>query len=327
MPIGSFRRPELRAAAEIETEIKRIPWKYAKHIAGSNNIEKYMSLLVASKELRGTTVSQLKDTLRMSPFKFKFDNTTIKDKSNIYRVSKNFDIGDIYKFFRVSNYQLLEGMSCLTYLIDVNENTSRVLESMELDILEIRQTREQFALEITKRYSIVEFNLEFTYYIFGPANKFELSELFFVMPSSFVSDSYCSKCDREITNWISVILGKGPICGDHKYEIANIGKSLQEISEQIIKLVERKYIVLAGGPIHLKSPLVQFRKSRLECVGEFCLATGDLYFDQMPFLRQSILRDIQRNEYPSKDWEDYIFQRVVSEYRQHENTIELEFED
>jgi hypothetical protein len=314
MPIGSFRRPELRAAAEIKAHVSQIPRKYSKKIAGSDDVEKYMSLQLATVESPGTSVAQVKDMLKKSPFMFDFRNLSIKDKSDIYRISKNFNSVDIYKFFLVSKYSLMEGIGSLNLLIDAKESTKSVLADLETEVLEILKAREKFASDITKKYEVVDLELEQIYYVFGPTNRFELSEFFFASPSSFGGWSHCSKCEREITNWISVLIGEGPICGEHEYEIGNIGKSPHEVTERVIDLVERKFTIQADTPISPNSALVNFRKSRLDYFGGPNTAIGDLYLDQTPFWRTSILRDIQLGEQPSDYWKKYVFRRVLSEY-------------
>ena len=315
MPIGSFRRPELRAAAEIEYQVRQIPFKYSNQIAGSSNVEKYMSLQLGSDRSRGTSISQIKRILCKHPFRFDFRNLSIKDKSNLYRVSKNFSSVDLQKFFRVSKYDLVLGINRLNLLIDAKESTKRTLEDLETDIQEILDQREKFALEIKEKYSVAEYELEQVYYVFGPTSEFELSELFFESPSSFVSESYCIKCERGITNWISVILGEGPICGEHKYEITNLGKSPKEITGLVIDLVERKYSLLANGPLSIKSPLVKFRKARLDYrLGGTSIANKENYLAQKPFSKSSIMQDIQNTDFPSDKWREYIFNRVLTEY-------------
>ena len=327
MPIGSFRRPELRTAAEIDNRIKQIPWRYSSRIPGASNVEKYMSLQLASDEPRGTTVVHLKDMLKSNPFRFDLKNLSVKDKSDFYRISKSFNSVDVHKFFRISGYSLIVGISCLIRLIEAREKTIRVLADLETEVQEILRAREEFALEMVSKYSIGGYKNEQVCYIFGPTSQFELSELFFEVPSSFASGSHCTKCEREITNWISVILGEGPVCGEHKYEISNIGKSLREISDQIIDLVNRKYSLLANGPLSIKSPLVEFRKSRLDYQGGPDLAGGDLYLDQTPFWRPSILRDIQLQDHPSDSWKEYIFGRVLSEYKPQKRIEDFNSED
>ena len=327
MPIGSFRRPELRTAAEIDNRIKQIPWRYSSRIPGASNVEKYMSLQLASDEHRGTTVAHLKDVLKSKPFRFDLNGLSVKDKSDIYRVSKSFNSVDVHKFFRTSGYSLMVGLSCLIRLIEAKEKTIRVLADLETEVQEILKAREEFALEMVSKYSIRGYKHEQVCYIFGPTSQFELSELFFEVPSSFASGSLCTKCEREITNWISVILGEGPVCGEHKYEISNLGKSLREISDQIIDLVDRKYSLLANGPLSMKSPLVEFRKSRLDYQGGPNLAGGDLYLDQTPFWRSSILRDIQLQDQPSDSWKEYIFGRVLSEYKPQKRSEDFNSED
>ena len=328
MPIGSFRRPELRAAAEIAYQVTQIPFKYSKQIAGSNNVEKYMSLQLESGESRGASVSQIKGMLSKYPFRFDFRNMSVKDKSNVYKVSKNFSSVDLQKFFRVSKYDLVTGFSRLNLLIDGRESTKRALADLETEVQEILKAREKFALDIKEKYSVAEYELEQVYYVFGPTSEFELSELFFQSPSSFVSQSYCSKCEREITNWISVILGEGPVCGEHKYEVTNLGKSLKEVADHVIDLVERKYSLLASGPVSVKSPLVQFRKAQLDySLGGTSIAPKEQYLSQRPFLKTSIMRDIQNADFPSDDWQEYIFKRVLSEYQPNQRREDLDFSD
>jgi hypothetical protein len=314
-------------AAEIDYRIKQIPQRYSLRIPGATNVEKYMSLQLVSDEPRGTTVAHIKDMLRSQPFRFDLKNSSVKDKSDLYRVSKSFNSVDVHKFFRISGYSLMVGINCLNRLIDAKEKTIRVLADLETEVQEILKAREEFALEMVSKYSIGEYKHEQVCYIFGPTSRFELSELFFEVPSSFASGSHCTKCEREITNWISVILGEGPICGEHKYEISIFGKSLREISDQIIDLVDRKYSLLANGPLSIKSPLVEFRKSRLDYLGGPNLAGGDLYLDQTPFWRTSILRDIQLGEQPSDYWKEYIFNRVLSEYQPRKKAEDLDDED
>jgi hypothetical protein len=327
MPIGSFRRPELRAAAEIKAQVTKIPRKYSMQIAGSDNVEKYMSLQLASVESPGTSVAQVKDMLKRHPFMFDFRDLTVKDKSHIYRVSKNFNSVDIHKFFRVSKYSLMAGIWSLNRLIDAKESTKRVLADLETEVQEILNAREKFASDITKRYEIAGLELEQIYYVFGPTNRFELAEFFFASPSSFGGWSHCSKCEREITNWISVMTGEGPICGEHGYEIANIGKSLHEVTEQVIDLVERKFTIQADSPMSPNSALVNFRKSRLDYFGGPNTASGDLYLDQTPFWRNSILRDIQLGDQPSDYWKEYIFNRVLLEYQPRQKAEDFDDED
>jgi hypothetical protein len=327
MPMGSFRRPELRMAAEIDYRIKQIPLRYSSRIPGATNVEKYMSLQLACDEPRGTTVAHIKDMLRSQPFRFDLKNLSVKDKSDLYRVSKSFNSVDVHKFFRISGYSLMVGINCLIRLIDAKDKTIRVLADLDAEVQEILKAREEFALEMVSKYSIGGYKHEQVCYIFGPTNQFELSELFFEVPSSFASGSHCTKCEREITNWISVILGEGPICGEHKYEISILGKSLREISDQIIDLVDRKYSLLANGPLSIKSPLVEFRKSRLDYLGGPDLAGGDLYLDQTPFWRPSILRDIQLQDQPRDSWKEYIFGRVLSEYKPHRRSEDFNSED
>ena len=325
MPVGSFRRPELRAAAEIEYQVRQIPFKYLNQIAGSSNVEKYMSLQLESDESQGTSVSQIKGMLSKHPFRFDFRNLSVKDKSNVYRVSKNFSSVDLQKFFHVSKYDLVLGMSRLILLIDAKESTKRVMKDLETEVKEILEKREKFALEIKDKYSVSEYELEQVYYIFGPTSEFELSELFFESPSSFISESYCSKCERGITNWISVILGEGPICGEHKYEVTNLGKSLKEITDLVIGLVERKYALLANGPLSNKSPLVKFRETRLDYrIGGTLIAEKEQYLAQRPFLKSSIMRDIQNTDFPSDRWREYIFKRIFIEYQPRQNAKALD---
>lgn len=327
MPIGSFRRPELQAAAHIDFQVKQIPIRYAKNIMGSNSAEKYMSLMLGSGEVGGTSVSEIKSMLKRYPFEFDFRDLSIKEKSDIIQISKHFNYSDILRFFRVTKYSLTTGINSLARLIEAKESTISELESLDLEVEEIRKSREQFARGFAEKHVIEEFDLEQIYYIFGPTSEFELSELFFEFPSSFVSESYCSKCERGITNWISVILGEGPICGEHNYEIVNLGKSFKEITDHVIDLVERKHSLLASGPVSIRSPLVKFRKARLDYgLGGTSIAAKEHYFAQRPFLKSSIMRDIQISDYPNDYWREYIHRRVALEYLPLQKKRELNFE-
>ena len=187
MPIGSFRRPELQAAAHIDFHVKQIPIRYAKNIMGSNSAEKYMSLMLGSGEIGGTSVSEIRSMLKRYPFEFDFRDLSIKEKSDIIQISKHFNYSDILRFFRVTKYSLTTGINSLTRLIEAKESTISELESLDLEVEEIRKSREQFARGFAEKHLIEEFDLEQIYYIFGPTSEFELSELFFEFPSSFVS--------------------------------------------------------------------------------------------------------------------------------------------
>jgi hypothetical protein len=56
-------------------------------------------------------------------------------------------------------------------------------------------------------------------------------------------------------------------------------------------------------------------------------ASGDLYLDQTPFWRNTILRDIQLGDQPSDYWKEYIFNRVLLEYQPRQKAEDFDDED
>jgi hypothetical protein len=319
MPIDGFRRPELRNADKVQRFSRDMPTKYLRMLPYQNEYDAFMACVLVGDTARGTLYKTSQQLLRRYPFEFQFALLSPEQRTIWRKVAKKFTISELRLYFHPmnehldgssGNLRLISGIKRLNHLIENQDQINSVLNNLNEEISKIRKSREEFAKSVVERVKHGADNLEKIAYLYGAPTKLELAILFFETPSFFAKTGACNKCDRELTNWISLVKGQGPVCGQHKYEIDIIGSSVKEISNYIIGLIEKKFPTQKNGPVSEQSPLLEFRKRNYHLIN----AGPRLYVEMHPFSDINIKRFLSINESDGDRWMDYVISRVAENF-------------
>ena len=134
--------------------------------------------------------------------------------------------------------------------------TEFLMDSLELEATAIRRatfTKPAHQMDLISAMS----------WIYGDSLMSELIPLWFSDWEFFNFGRTCEGCGREITHAVSAVKGRGPVCGDHHYQLS------QNDAEPVKNLIEKtnSYRLLSNG-----SPLVTTRVGMID----FSQAVDDL---------------------------------------------------
>ena len=322
MPVNGYRRPELQAEADVFEFVENFPRKYQLRIPVTSTHDRYLALKMVSKTSRGCNPKSAQNILYRYPFSFRFFELDNVQKKIWRKACKKFTISELQNYFHSTNpalsqlsgnTKLIKGLQSINDILDIYELMRQIRSELELEMVAVKNKKIEFAKKIVNRVHHGEDNLEQMAYLYGPSNLQEAAELFFVTPSFFAKQGDCAKCDRELTNWLSIAYGSGPVCGKHKYDIKLVGHTSEEVSKYVITLVEDKFPSFKNGPISEQSPLLAYRK---RCLRYFNPGR-DLALRQHPFSELSLMREIEGNLVQEDNWKEFIRWKVNVEYRPH----------
>lgn len=325
MPINGFRRPELQAAHEVTQALSQIPDPYLRKLRNRlNDFQIYAALDFSKKKITKANPFYLRSSLSQYPAYFFFRSLNSGEEKSWMRVCRHFEYKTLRNFFNNSNlyigkadtdefgkkdntFRLKEGLKQLEYVISIKSEVKQTLGGYAESKLRLLAERKEIGERAIEKYGLTDVSLEDAAFLYGIPSARELSRMFFEMPNFFVARDYCEVCYKELSNWLSITAGKGPVCGKHNYEMDLAGASAKQVTDYICKLIESKAETLSNGPLSRYSGIIDYRRTKMK----FSLFDAS-NIDRFVFSDANISMTLLESE--NGAWRDYVAWRVSQEY-------------
>ena len=326
MPINSFRRPKLQSEYEVKQALRLIPEEYWQSFNSFlNPYQIYAAIELYKIPTKKTNPYLMKNLLSNYPLYFYFSKLSKADESAWFKLCRYFSPSTIMNFFSNANEhigvpnvkeferndntdRLIQGIQQLSYVIQEQKRIRNLFSEIYRKSDNLLKELKMYAVEIQKRYSLNDLDLEEVSYLFGKPTKGELSRIFFDLPNYFVGVEYCENCNHALKNWISVTAKFGPSCGKHGYNPLLVGLSRQQFSSRVQELIESKFNLLKAVPLTPESDLVKYRKARVGFPFHILRKSEREVFSDAK-LREAL------SDRESDDWKLYVDFRVGSEFK------------